>query len=126
MALPTPHPTLREQTISCSTADISTAGSAFVRVPFRCKIVKLSCTIAAAITVANNTVTTKIGPAGASGTTITGGTITVVQSGSAAGQIFTAIPTGANFANEDDNIEFAFTGSTTTCPATFQATLQGA
>lgn len=110
----------------CSTTDISTAGSRFVRVPFRCKVVLLSCTIAAAITNADNTVTGKIGPAGASGTAITGGAITVTQAGSAAGLIFTATPTALNFANAGDNIEFAYTGSTTACPANFEAVIEPA
>lgn len=119
MALPTPHPTLKEQTIAVYAHDISSAGSSFGRFPFRGRIVKLTSVIKNAITTADSTVTCKI-----AGTAITGGVITVTQSGSAAGQVNTATPTAANTGNEDDNIEFAYTGSSTACPTMFYATIR--
>jgi len=45
------------------------------------------------------------------GTAITGGSITITQSGSAAGQVNTATPTAANDVNEDDTISFPPTGA---------------
>jgi hypothetical protein len=120
MALAVNHP-LDEVVVYCHAADISTAGSSFSRAPFRGKVIKVGSIIKNAITVADNTVTTKI-----AGTAITGGVITVTQSGSAAGQVNTATPTGANNCNEDDNIEFAYTGSTTTCQTTFFAVIRRA
>lgn len=123
MALPVQHklPTVH---MTCYSNNISSAGSSFIRAPFRCKVVKLSAVPHVAISVADNTVTTKIGPAGAAGTAITGGVITVTVAGAAAGQVFSATPTALTLAQADDNIEFAYTGSTTACPCTFEAVLE--
>ena len=73
-----------------------------------------------AITTANATVATTV-----SGTSITGGSITIVQSGSAAGQINSATPTALTFANEDDYISFSPSGASgSSIPATFFAVVQ--
>ncbi len=118
MALPRTG-TLKERTVECFTADISTAGSAFTVAPCEGDIIKVWSVISNAITVGDSTVTTKI-----AGTAITGGVLTITQSGSAAGDVDSAVPTGARHVYEDQNIEFAFTGSTTTCPAMFYATIR--
>lgn len=98
-------------------ADISAPGSAFTVSPCRGKIIKMGSTIGAAITVADAAVTSKI-----NGVLVTGGAWTVAFTGAAAGDVDTAIPSGANAVNEDDKIEFISDGgSTTTAPTTFFA-----
>jgi len=98
-------------------ADISTAGSAFTVAPCRGKIIKMGSIIGAAITVADAAVASKI-----NGTAITGGSWTVAFTSSAAGDVDTSVPSGANAVNEDDKIEFISDGgSTTTAPVTFFA-----
>lgn len=118
MALPTNH-TFTEIIVPVYAHDISTAGSSFGRAPCRGKVIKLVSVIKNAITAADSTVTCKI-----AGTSITTGVITITQSGSAAGQVNSALPTAANTCNEDDNIEFAYTGSSTACPTMFYAVIQ--
>src|SRR6478752_2488769 len=99
MSLPNNRP-LNIIRVHAYAADISTAGSAFTVAPCRGKIVKMGSVRYVAITGADSAVTSKI-----AGTSITGGAWTLTQSGSAAGDVNTAVPTGANFVNEDDNIE---------------------
>lgn len=101
-------------------ADSSAAGSAFAVAPARGKIVKMGSVIYNAITVADTAITSKI-----AGTAVTGGGWTITQSGSAAGDVDSAIPTAANFVNEDDNIEFISDGgASTTCPTMFYADIR--
>lgn len=101
-------------------ADSSTAGSAFAVAPCRGKIVKMGSVIYNAITVADTAITSKI-----AGTAITGGSWTITQSGSAAGDVDTAVPTAAHRVTEDQNIEFISDGgATTTCPTMFFADIK--
>jgi hypothetical protein len=116
MALPKNRP-LNVIRVHAYAADISAASSAFVVSPARGKIIKMGSVIYNAITGADSAVTSKI-----AGTSITGGAWTITQSGSAAGDVDSAIPTAANYVNEDDNIEFISDGaSSTTCPAMYFA-----
>ncbi|HEX5509838.1 MAG TPA: hypothetical protein VFX37_15160 [Pseudolabrys sp.] len=116
MSLPDNYP-LNQRRVYAYMADISTAGSAFSAAPFRGRIVKMGSVIYNAITVADAGITSKI-----AGTSITGGGWTIAESGSAAGDVDTALPTAAYDVNEDDPIEFISDGgSTTTCPAMFFA-----
>jgi hypothetical protein len=116
MALPDNYP-LNVRRVYAHMPDVSTAGSAFVPAPFRGRIIKMGSVISVAITVADAAITGKI-----AGTAITGGAWTIAFTGAAAGDLDTAIPTGANLVNEDDVIEFASDGgSTTTSPTTFFA-----
>jgi hypothetical protein len=107
MALPTQH-SLIENTIWCSTVDVTTGKTGASRLPFRGKLIKVGSTIGSAISTADATVTVSI-----AGTAVTGGAYTLTQSGSAAGNVFTALPTAANTGNEDDSVTFAVTGSGT-------------
>jgi len=107
MALPTPHPFF-EQVVYATTVDVTTGKTGATRAPFRGVITKLGSVIGAAIATADATATVSIG-----GTAVTGGAYTLTQSGSAAGNVFTASPTAANTCNEDDAITFAMTGSGT-------------
>jgi hypothetical protein len=131
MALPTPHPLLKEQTVSCHTASFgSTPIAANTVAPFRGKIVKLTSVVNAAFT-GTLTVTAAIiaaaadGAAPGAGTAITGGAITQSATNSASGSTASVVPTGANFVNEGDIINFVPSGATASSgPASFYATIQ--
>jgi len=119
MALPENRP-LSEAAVSAYLADISTASSTFVVAPFRGTIKRAYSAIHAAITSADAVWTMEI-----NGVAVTGVSVTVANSGSAAGDVDSAIPTGANYVNEGDVIEFISDGaSSTTAPATFTAVIE--
>jgi hypothetical protein len=121
LALPEPRP-LSEATVCAYMADLSTASSAFVVAPFRGRVVRAYSTIYNAITVANAVWTMEI-----NGTAITGVSVTVAFSGSAAGDVDTGTPTAVSttYVNEGDVIEFVSDGaSTTTCPTMFVAVIE--
>jgi hypothetical protein len=97
--------TLNDYFLTAKITDISTAGSTFVAVPDGGKIVKILTSIKNAITTADAALTFEIG-----GTAVTGGAITVTQSGSAAGDVDTATPTAANRVEEGGAIEMITDG----------------
>lgn len=120
MALTVNHPLLKEQTFYTYLADVSTASSAYILASFRGKIVKLGTVLHGAIGTADSVVTVKI-----NGTAVTGGAITVANSGSAAKDVDTAVPTALNVVNEGDVIEFATDGaSSNTIPLDCFAIIQ--
>ncbi len=98
--------TLNDYFITSTIADISTASSTFVPVPDGGRVVKIITALQGAIGTANAAITFEIG-----GTAITGGGITVTQSGSAAGDVDTAEPTAANEVSEDGTIEMITNGA---------------
>ena len=98
--------TLNDYFITSTIADISTASSTFVAIPDGGKVIKIITALQGAIGTANAAITFEIG-----GTAITGGAITVTQSGSAAGDIDTATPTAANEVAEDGSIEMITDGA---------------
>ena len=98
--------TLNDYFLTSTIADISTASSTFVPVPDGGKVIKILTALQGAIGTANAAITFEIG-----GTAITGGGITVTQSGSAAGDIDTAEPTAANDVAEDGSIEMITDGA---------------
>jgi hypothetical protein len=98
--------TLNDYFITSTIADISTASSTFVPVPDGGRVVKIITALQGAIGTANAAITFEIG-----GTAITGGGITVTQSGSAAGDVDTAEPTAANEVAEDGTIEMITDGA---------------
>jgi len=98
--------TLNDYFLTSTIADISTASSTFVPVPDGGKVIKIITALQGAIGTANAAITFEIG-----GTAITGGAITVTQSGSAAGDVDTAEPTAANEVAEDGSIEMITDGS---------------
>ena len=98
--------TLNDYFITSTIADISTASSTFVPVPEGGRVVKIITALQGAIGTANAAITFEIG-----GTAITGGGITVTQSGSAAGDVDTAEPTAANEVAEDGTIEMITDGA---------------
>jgi len=109
--------TLNDYFLTSTIADISTASSTFVPVPDGGKVIKIFTALQGAIGTANAAITFEIG-----GTAITGGGITVTQSGSAAGDVDTAEPTAANRVEEDGSIEMITDGGSSTaceCVITF-------
>ena len=109
--------TLNDYFITAKITDISTAGSTFVPVPDDGRIIKIFTSIQNTITTANAALSFEIG-----GTAITGGGITVTQSGSAAGDVDTAEPTAENSVNEGQAIEMITDGGSSTaceCVVTF-------
>ena len=105
---------LNQYSVECVIPDISTAGSFFVTAPHAGDIAIWYSTIDNAITVGDATLTLEIG-----GTLVTGSSITVAQSGSAAGDVDSASPSAANTVTAGQAIEVITDGgSTTACRAT--------
>lgn len=99
-------------------ADVSAPSSAWVVPGFNGRIKRLSTVLHGAITVADANVSLKIG-----GTAVTNGAVVITQSGSAAGDVDQATPSGANIFSASQAIEIATDGgSTTTMP--LSATLE--
>lgn len=121
MALPVPR-SISEASVSAYMADLSTASSAFTVAPFRGRIVRCYSVIYNAITGADAVWTVEI-----NGTAVTGISVTVANSGSAAGDVDTGLPTALSttYVNEGDTIEFVSDGaSSTTCPTMFVAVIE--
>lgn len=88
--------------------DISTADQEYIAPGFTGKIVNIATCISGAITNADADITVKI-----NGTAVTGGVVTVAVSGSAAGTVDSAVPTGANTFSPTDHIEVETDGAST-------------
>jgi hypothetical protein len=96
-------------------ADISADTSAWIVSPCDGYIKEIWSTISAAITGADCTITATIGS-----TAVTGGVITVTQSGSAAGDVDVCYPTAANYVTKGQVIQLDSGGeSSTTSIGTF-------
>lgn len=91
---------LTTYTPSCGASPVA----AYIRVPFRCRLLKVTGVIGGAITAADATIT-----ASANATTLA--TFTVTQAGSAAGQLFAATPPSPAYLNEDDVIVLTPSGA---------------
>ncbi len=106
MALPANHP-LREHVVHAFSRSIGASPeAAYIRAPFRGRILKVGCITQGTITTADATIATAI-----NGTAITGGSITVTVSGAAAGQHFSATPTATRDVVEDDVVSFTPSGA---------------
>ena len=101
--------TLNDYFLTSKITTISTAGSTFVPVPDGGTIIKIFTSIKNAISSANAALTFEIG-----GVAVTGGGITVTQSGSAAGDVDTAEPTALNTVSEGGTIEMITDGASAT------------
>lgn len=90
--------------------DISTAGQIYIPIPDECdgEVVEIRTALNGAIGTADAAITPKIG-----GTAMTNGAITVTQSGSAAGDIDTSRPSGANAVAAGGSIEIETDGAST-------------
>ena len=114
MALPENRP-LSEATLHASMPDLSTSDTVYIPSPWRGRITRWYSSIDNAITTADGSVSLTI-----NGTAVTGSTITVAYLSSAAGDVDSAIPTGANYVNEGDYISIVTTGACdTTCITKF-------
>jgi hypothetical protein len=91
---------LTAYTPSCGASPVA----AYVRVPFRCRLIKVAGILGGAITTADGTITVA-----ANATTLA--TFTVTQAGSAAGQLFSAVPPSPTYLNEDDVIVLTPSGA---------------
>lgn len=99
--------------------DVSTAGSVWVVAPVASTFSGLSSVINGAIATADAAITTEIG-----GTAVTGGSLTIANSGSAAGDVDTATPTALNTLTANQALEIITDGaSTNTVRATFTVEL---
>src|SRR6185437_2061782 len=87
-------------TPSCGTAPVA----AYIRAPFRCRLLKVTGILGGAITTADGTVT-------ASSNSVTVGSFAVPQAGSAAGQLFSVVPPSPTYLNEDDVIVLTPSGA---------------
>lgn len=114
-------PPLSSRYITVTIDDISSAGQVYVAPGFTGRIKRATSCIAGAIGTADADLTLKI-----SGTAVTGGVITVATAGSAAGDVDSCIPTGANEFTPTDHIEVETDGaSTNTVPVTVVLELEG-
>jgi hypothetical protein len=91
---------LTAYTPSCATTPVA----AYIRVPFRCRLLKATGVLGGAITTADGTITV-------SANSNTLATFTVTQAGSAAGQLFSATPPSPAYLNEDDVIVLTPSGA---------------
>jgi hypothetical protein len=120
MALTVNHPLLKEARPTVLLADSAAVTTAYVRAPVRGFITELNATSGAAVD-ATRAITCSIITGGTT-TAITGGSISMTTA--AAGVVYTAVPTGANYVNEDDVIVFASDGAgSTSCPTQFDAVI---
>lgn len=91
---------LTAYTPSCGTSPVA----AYIRMPFRCRLLKATGILGGAITSADATVTV-------SANAETLATFTVTQASSAAGQLFSATPPSPAYLNEDDVIVLTPSGA---------------
>ena len=101
-------PPLSHRFVTVQIEDISTAGQKYVVPGFRGKIKKAHSVINGAIATADAVLTLKI-----AGTAVTGGTITVANSSSAAGDIDSCTPSAANTFTQAQAIEVETNGAST-------------
>ncbi len=106
MALPELHPVSEVAVQAFSRSIGASPEAAYVRAPFRGRIMKVGCVTQGVITTADATIATAV-----NGNAIAGGAITVTIAGAAAGQLFSAAPTAAREVNEDDVISFTPSGA---------------
>lgn len=113
-------PAAGSQFMTTYMADVSAASSAYIIPGFRGKIREVNTVLGGAITGADSVVTVRI-----NSTAVTGGTITIANSGSAAGDVDSCTPTGANTFGPTDVLVFTSDGaSSTTQPLYITARLE--
>tara|TARA_R110000787_G_scaffold28097_1_gene76897 strand:+ start:2812 stop:3174 length:363 start_codon:yes stop_codon:yes gene_type:complete len=101
--------------LTVTETDVSTAGSVWVVCPSAGKIVSISSVIDGAIATAPAVITVELG-----GTAVTGASLSITHTSSAAGDVYTAVPTALNHVTENQAIEIITSGaSTNTIAATY-------
>ncbi len=107
---------LTAYTPSCGTSPIA----AYIRVPFRCRLLRATGILGGSITTTDATVTVS-----ANANSLV--TFAVPQSGSAAGQLFSAVPSSPTYLNEDDVIVLTPSGASgTSIPMHFSVAVRAA
>jgi hypothetical protein len=91
---------LTAYTPSCGASPVA----AYIRVPFRCRLLKAAGILGGTITTADGTITVA-----ANGASLA--MVTVTQAGSAAGQLFSVTPPSPTYLNEDDVIVLTPSGA---------------
>lgn len=92
---------INKMVLTCTLPDIDTDAAAWVVAPVAGDITAVYTVIDGAIGTGDATITTKI-----AGTAVTGGAVTITQSGSAAGDVDSTTPTAANTVSAGQAIEF--------------------
>jgi len=103
-------PDLLNTTLNFYIADVSTAGQIFVPIPtgFDGTVVEVRTALNGAIGTADVDLTLKVG-----GTAMTNGVVTIAFTGSAAGDVDSAFPSGANAVRVGQAIEIETDGAST-------------
>lgn len=91
---------LTAYTPSCGASPVA----AYIRAPFRCRLLKATGILGGAITTTDGVVTISV-----NANAVT--TFAVPQSGSAAGHLFSAVPASPTYLNEDDVIALTPSGA---------------
>lgn len=107
---------LRETSLwAYSTSVGGSPQTTYIPIPFDGLIYETQVTIGAAITVANSVITLAVLPLGVAANAVTvGGTLTIVQAGSAAGMVFMVKHTSPNLIRRGDVLRLVPAGATTT------------
>lgn len=100
--------TNRQMTFSAVIADVSTAETVYIPMPYAGTVSKIITVLEGAITVADATITAKNSAASSMGT------ITVAYTSSAAGDVDTLAPSSNNTVTDDDYITVETNGGSTT------------
>jgi hypothetical protein len=107
--MPYPYvPSLASKFVTLKISDVSTAGQVYMAPGFSGRIKKITTAIGGAIGTAPAVLTVKI-----SGTAVTGGVVSITHTSSAAGDVDSATPSGANEFTSTDNIEIETSGAST-------------
>jgi len=99
---------IEEETFTTTITDVSTASSHWVCSPYAGDIIKIYVVLHGALGTADSTLSFELG-----GTAITGGNITLTQSGSAAGDTFNSTPSALNTVSAGQAIECITDGAST-------------
>lgn len=99
---------LDHTTLVVNEADVSTAGSVWVVAPTDGKIVYFASVTDGAIATAPAVITMELG-----GTAVTGASLSITHTSSAAGDVYTAVPTALNHVTKGQAIEIITSGAST-------------
>jgi len=102
------------QWIGITIADVSSAGSVWLAAPFDGFIRRFKTVLGGVITIGDAAVGLELG-----GADVTGGQVTVAQSGSAAGVVDATVATAANAVSEGDAVEIDADGGSTNVVALY-------
>ena len=104
MPLPGNHTLNTEHLTAYTPSCGASPAAAYIRIPFRCRVLKATGVLGGAITTTDGSVTVT-----ANGNTLA--TFTVPQAGSAAGLLFSAVPPSPTYLNEDEVVVLTPSGA---------------